>query len=466
MIKFILLFLFSLNSYAQISGGVQDVNILSGSVSLSGTSAVTQSGLWGVSLLTGANTIGSVNQAGTWTTGRTWTLNSATDSETVIQGTTPWLVGGIAAVGIAPTANPVSVSGTDAGNLKRHLRTDTSGRMEINTIQSLPTTADVSITGSLTNGTDTVVLNTSGEATSVFELTGTWVGTFIFEASNNNFTTFQPVAAVFLGGLATQSSSFSTNGFYAVLTAGFQKVRVRFSVFTSGTALVAANASVGNRILVALQGNPNNLQTLAAQGAAGAVAWKVDGSAVTQPISGTITAITNALPPGTNSIGTVQQATLTKGTQGTTGVTTQDLKDSGRSLKAYSATFTASITEALVTVTPITDGTAGTTATSFTVTSGKRLVLQSFCISTRNAGAAGQGVVVQLRMTSTGAVTVTSPLVGIVSAGTSLAVANISNLACNQLPEGFELSGTMQLGITQVGTATANNIVVLTGYEY
>jgi hypothetical protein len=34
-------------------------------------------------------------------------------------------------------------------------------------------------------------------------------------------------------------------------------------------------------------------------------AWKVDGSAVTQPISGTITGITNALPAGANVIGHV-----------------------------------------------------------------------------------------------------------------------------------------------------------------
>jgi hypothetical protein len=33
-------------------------------------------------------------------------------------------------------------------------------------------------------------------------------------------------------------------------------------------------------------------------------------------------------------------------------------------------------------------------------------------------------------------------------------------------PDGFELSGNMQFGISQIGTATAGNTVTLVGYEY
>jgi hypothetical protein len=40
-------------------------------------------------------------------------------------------VTGAAAVGAAPTANPLSVSGVDGGGLKRHLLTDTSGRLSV-----------------------------------------------------------------------------------------------------------------------------------------------------------------------------------------------------------------------------------------------------------------------------------------------------------------------------------------------
>jgi len=55
---------------------------------------------------------------------------SNTDSSIIVTGSS--------AVGAAPTFNPVSVSGVDGGGLKRHLLTDSSGRMEINTVQSLP----------------------------------------------------------------------------------------------------------------------------------------------------------------------------------------------------------------------------------------------------------------------------------------------------------------------------------------
>ena len=228
----------------------------------------------------------------------------------------------------------------------------------------------------------------------------------------------------------------------------------------------------------------------------------VDGSGVTQPVSGTVSV--NNFPASQAVTGTFFQATqpisatslplpsgastsanqateiaslstiatniptpVAKGTQGTNAEPVQDLKDSGRVIKAYSATFTAATTEALVTLTPISDGTAGSTATTFAVTAGKRFRVQGLFVTTRNAGAAVQGVVVNLRMTSTGSVTATSPLVATTGCGTASATANISASGGEgSIPDGLELSGTMQFGISQVGTATANNSVTLIGYEY
>lgn len=157
---------------------------------------------------------------------------------------------------------------------------------------------------------------------------------------------------------------------------------------------------------------------------------------------------------------------IAKGTQGSTGVTTQDLKDSGRTLKIYSGTFTAAATEALVTLTPISAGTAGTTGTSFAIGASKIFRITSISVSVRNAAAATQGVVCQLRMTSTGAIATTSPLIGTCAAGTGSAIAGVANSNQVAFPDGLELSGTMQFGISQVGSATANNTVVLYGYEY
>jgi hypothetical protein len=87
-------------------------------------------------------------------------------------------------------------------------------------------------------------------------------------------------------------------------------------------------------------------------------------------------------------------------------------------------------------------------------------------VSTKNAGAAGQGVVCNLRITATGAVAANSPLIATCAAGTYLATANVTNGNCVTFPDGFELSGNMQFGISQIGTATAGNTVTLIGYEY
>lgn len=158
--------------------------------------------------------------------------------------------------------------------------------------------------------------------------------------------------------------------------------------------------------------------------------------------------------------------TVVKGTQGARALAVQNLKDSGRTLKVYSATFTAATTEALVTLTPITNGTAGGTGTSFSVTAGKTFRIQSLFISTKNAGAAVQGVICNLRMTASGAVAANSPLIATVGAGTLAATANNVAAESSDIPDGLELSGTMQFGISQVGTATAGNTVTLIGYEY
>lgn len=132
--------------------------------------------------------------------------------------------------------------------------------------------------------------------------------------------------------------------------------------------------------------------------------------------------------------------------------------------------FTAATSEGLVTLTPSTDFADGSTGTSFTVTSGKRLVLLGCDCSTRNAGAAVQGVRVALRVSASGAVTTSSPVVGVCAAGTSSATANVVGWGSFQVsqswPSVLELSGTMQLGVSQIGTATAGNDVVCRGYEY
>lgn len=132
--------------------------------------------------------------------------------------------------------------------------------------------------------------------------------------------------------------------------------------------------------------------------------------------------------------------------------------------------FTSATTEAMVTLTPSRDLVEGAAGTTFTVTAGKRLVLIGVSVSCRNAGAAGQGVVVKVRSNPGGAAIVTSPIIAVSSAGTNLAIANVSGSGFALISPGYpcliELSDPMQIGISQQGTATAGNDVCLWGYEY
>lgn len=135
-----------------------------------------------------------------------------------------------------------------------------------------------------------------------------------------------------------------------------------------------------------------------------------------------------------------------------------------------STNFTAATTEAMITLTPARDNVESSTGTTFTVTSGKRLVILGISVCTRNAGAAGQGVVVRIRVNPGGAAIVTSPVVAMVGAGTNLAIANVVGCGSTPVSAGFpthiEVSGNSQIGISQIGTATAGNDVSLWGYEY
>ncbi len=218
--------------------------------------------------------------------------------------------------------------------------------------------------------------------------------------------------------------------------------------------------------------------------AAGAV--KVDGSATTQPVSatslplpsnaaietgGNLATIAAAMTNGTaktqtvNGLGVVADVTA-KGTQGANALATQDLKDGGRVVKLFTATFTPAAAEALVTLTPVSDGVSGATNTSFGVTAGKRLRIQALILAVENTTAAIRGCQVALRMSSSGAVTAASPLIAAVGATTAAATLQLAASQAQSFPDGVELSGTMQLGVSAIGTALAGSSVTVVGYEY
>lgn len=163
----------------------------------------------------------------------------------------------------------------------------------------------------------------------------------------------------------------------------------------------------------------------------------------------------------------VTPPTLTKGTQGSTGISVQSLKEAGRTLKTWSVTALAGVTtEALISLTPYSDLTAGSAGTSFTVTAGKKLVIQRINLVWRNNTAAAGGVTVRFRMLN-GTVLIGSPVHITLHASSTIATIGSGSSSSIEFPDGLELSGSMQFGCTQIAVgAVVGFDLQINGYEY
>jgi len=221
-----------------------------------------------------------------------------------------------------------------------------------------------------------------------------------------------------------------------------------------------SNLKVAN-MAIPIQDSAGNALT----STAGALDVNIKTDAATLPVT-----VSNfpATQPTTQVGGTsgLTGDTQAKGVQGTIALMVQDFKDAGRVVKVFTAQFTAAAAEALVSLTPISDGTPGAAATSFGVTAGKRFRIQAILLTCFNVTAAIHACQVNLRIAPSGAITTATPIHGTVAATTAAATINLAASQAQSFPDGLELSGTMQFGISQIGIALAGQTVVLVGYEY
>lgn len=156
-----------------------------------------------------------------------------------------------------------------------------------------------------------------------------------------------------------------------------------------------------------------------------------------------------------------------KGTQAQTFIPVQEPKDTGRVVKIYEATATASTTtDTMATLTPLSAFTAGTTGTSFTVTAGKTFRIQTFSCTVRaTAATAISGINFRLRISASGAVTTATAASFTIALPTTAATANTGSSGQITFPDGLELSGTQQFGVSMQATAGTFDIQII-GYEY
>lgn len=178
------------------------------------------------------------------------------------------------------------------------------------------------------------------------------------------------------------------------------------------------------------------------------------------------------LPAGSNVIGSVNDIppTLTKGTQGATGFSVQNLRDAGRVIFTAStviAGVAGVAAEAMLSLVPERDGTAAGAATTHPVTAAKKLRLSHVIVGFVSTAAAVVSVRVALRMNAGGAAIVTSPIVFIIPMPSAAALAQAGNIWSIDMPETMEFSGTHQFGLSHVGSvATYTLWASLIGYEY
>jgi hypothetical protein len=182
----------------------------------------------------------------------------------------------------------------------------------------------------------------------------------------------------------------------------------------------------------------------------------------TQPVSGTVT----VTPP-----------TLTKGTQGATGLSTQDLKDAGRNQTNYfhAVPIITTVAEVMQTLTGYKSGAAvAATATPAVVTAGKTYRINQVVITYWGATVIG-GARVNLRANLSGVGVVGSPLVYSWQVGIpAVFTAGSSFTYTFQFPDGMEFPAGTGIAVGVIGegavptTATITGYVMLAihGYEY
>jgi hypothetical protein len=213
----------------------------------------------------------------------------------------------------------------------------------INPINVNATPIAVTASGTITALNGTVTINVGGYGSVGIQITGTWSATALFEASVDgvNFQTIE----VWPSNSSTSTTSSTGNGVWNAPVGGFNQVRVRASSFTSGTLTVSLRASHASPKMLAAGGTGGTSSSFgsAFPGVGTAVglianasaptytegdmqafssdlsgllrvrcdsnALKVDGSAVTQPVSGTVTA-NQGSPPWSQRIQDGTSSTL------------------------------------------------------------------------------------------------------------------------------------------------------------
>jgi hypothetical protein len=272
-------------------------------------------------------------------------------------------------------------------------------------------------------------------------------------------------------------ASTTITGSVAVTGTFWQATQPVSGTFWQATQPVSGTVAFSNTTIAV-----TNAGTFAVQ-AAQSGTWNI-GTVTTVSA---VTAITNALPAGTNTIGKVDILgnaggilDTAKGTQASTAVGVQDLKDAGRNARVFmlDAYTAAPATEAMASVVQWYGNVAvGTTVSPAVVPAGKTLRLNSWKIMYQSLATVGYATV-RVRINTAGTAVLSSPLAWSFECGSGAGATTAAMTGCvstetGDFPEGFEIPAAAGVGFSIAGYGPAGVLTLeggvrfaVYGYEY
>lgn len=118
--------------------------------------------------------------------------------------------------------------------------------------------ADKTGSGTIAALNAAIVAQTAGTSNLSFNTTGTWVATIVIEASNDN--TNWTIINGDIDINDTIASSFTTNTLVTIPSGGFSQIRLRASLYTSGTLTGTWSAGVGTSVIEVFNTTAGSLQ--------------------------------------------------------------------------------------------------------------------------------------------------------------------------------------------------------------
>lgn len=300
--KYILIILFlAQNVFAQISGGTQDVNILSGSVTLLGPSSVSQSGTWNINSITNPVAV-------------TGTFFQATQPVSIASSVA--VTGPLTDTQLRATAVPVSLASVPTHPVTQSGAWGVGLNAGTNAIGSITNTSFASTQSGVWNVGLSTGSNVIGSISNTgFNINGTlpaFASTPTFNIGTGAFVDRTTAAAPYANRLTDGTSFYDARSIRALTSSDVVTIaNPTSSVSITGTPNVnVTNASIPVTGTFFQATQPVSaaslpLPTGAATEATVNTLLKPANTLAGVTTVGAVTAITNALPTGTNSIGQV-----------------------------------------------------------------------------------------------------------------------------------------------------------------